>query len=1083
MQNNYLINIFERYTDLKKSNKTDFDHNDLWKIFEYYSCIQLTNEFNTQFYEYDDISPNFKELNKMSRNDTGIDLSNLTDTIVQCKLRNKSLNWKECSTFFGSQIIFDNELNKKIIRWDKLIITRNSDCILAKNLLERKELFHDKPYDKQELIEFCENLILNPPVYPISNEEFKLRDYQLEAIDMINNNSNKLPQTYAIHKSPSQNVIINLPTGTGKNSVVIYSLKDNCKYLILVPRIILMEQLKSEIIKHKPSLKNKIQLIGDGKNTFNTNKNITICVFNSIHLIENHCNQFEKIYIDEAHHINKPIIYEDDDEEYDDEEEIESVENNEDELVNVKNYTKIIKSLSQYNNNVYLSATIDKTENFEYYSQDIRKMIELNYLCDYQIHVPIFKNDITNTNICKHLLKNYRNIIIYCNSRNEGKKINELMNKLQNNSSLYIDCKTPKKQRNENIEKYKSGEIPFLVNVHILVEGFDAPISKGVCFMHLPKNKTTLIQIIGRCLRLHSNKTIANIILPFSSNDDENNICNFLKIMSMNDSRIRQSYENKNTNGYISIEKDDEEDTDIDNEEIEFKYNLIYDSMCILQNGNEIWMKRLDELKEYIDEHNKRPTINDDKRLCSWLSHQLKNYKNKQYIISNEEIYNKWTEFVEEYKQYFITNEEQWYCKLQRVKDFMNENNKRPTENDNKILCLWIRTQLQNYKNKTKIMSNGEIRTKWTEFVEEYKQYFMTNEELWYCNLQQVRDFMNEHNKKLSKSDNKILCLWIRTQLTNYKNKIHIMTNEEIYNEWTNFIEEYKQYFMTNEEQWYSKLQQVRDFMNEHNKRLSKSDNEILFQWISHQLNNYKNKIHIMTNEEIYNEWTNFIEEYKHYMITYEEIWYSSLQQVKDFMNENKKRPSKSNEETKILGNWISTQIQKYKNKTQIMSNEEIYNKWTEFVEEYKEYMMTNEELWYSTLHQVKDFINENNKKPYLNDDKRLCQWISDQIKNYKKKINVMSNEEIYNKWSEFVEEYKEYFISNEEIWYSNLQQVKDFMNENNKRPSKNDDKILSKWLSHQITNYKNKSQIMSNEEIYNKWSEFVEEYKQYFIK
>jgi hypothetical protein len=46
MQNNYLINIFERYTDLKKSDKQDFDHNDLWKI----SCIQLTNEFNTQFY-------------------------------------------------------------------------------------------------------------------------------------------------------------------------------------------------------------------------------------------------------------------------------------------------------------------------------------------------------------------------------------------------------------------------------------------------------------------------------------------------------------------------------------------------------------------------------------------------------------------------------------------------------------------------------------------------------------------------------------------------------------------------------------------------------------------------------------------------------------------------------------------------------------------------------------------------------------------------------------------------------------------------------------------------------------------------
>ena len=31
--NKYIINIFERYTDLKKSNKKELDNNDLWKIF------------------------------------------------------------------------------------------------------------------------------------------------------------------------------------------------------------------------------------------------------------------------------------------------------------------------------------------------------------------------------------------------------------------------------------------------------------------------------------------------------------------------------------------------------------------------------------------------------------------------------------------------------------------------------------------------------------------------------------------------------------------------------------------------------------------------------------------------------------------------------------------------------------------------------------------------------------------------------------------------------------------------------------------------------------------------------------------
>jgi len=63
--NKYLINIYERYNDLKKSHKIEFDNNDLWKIFEYYSCIKLSEEYNKPFYEYNDIDPNFKEVNNM----------------------------------------------------------------------------------------------------------------------------------------------------------------------------------------------------------------------------------------------------------------------------------------------------------------------------------------------------------------------------------------------------------------------------------------------------------------------------------------------------------------------------------------------------------------------------------------------------------------------------------------------------------------------------------------------------------------------------------------------------------------------------------------------------------------------------------------------------------------------------------------------------------------------------------------------------------------------------------------------------------------------------------------------------------
>ena len=71
-----------------------------------------------------------------------------------------------------------------------------------------------------------------------------------------------------------------------------------------------MEQIKTEIIKHRPELENKIQTIGDNNNEYDKTKNITICVYNSVSVIEKYGKSFDKIYIDEAHHINIPEIYE-----------------------------------------------------------------------------------------------------------------------------------------------------------------------------------------------------------------------------------------------------------------------------------------------------------------------------------------------------------------------------------------------------------------------------------------------------------------------------------------------------------------------------------------------------------------------------------------------------------------------------------------------------------------------------------------------------------------------------------------------------------------------------------------------------
>ena len=246
--NLYNIYIYEQYKVIQKANNLS----NLWKIFEWYTCIKLYEIYNRPFYEYNDIDPNYKEINSMSRNDTGIDACDMIDSIVQCKLRKNKLSLSECATFFASQNIFCSKENKTIIKWNNLIIARNKESKLSSNLSNKFKLnmFIDIQFSIDDIILYCENLLLNPPIYPIMDTTFLLRDYQYEAIDNINNNNNK-------------NVIISLPTGCGKNIIIIYSLNINKKYLILVPRIILMEQFKYEIIKHKPEYKHNINCIKD----------------------------------------------------------------------------------------------------------------------------------------------------------------------------------------------------------------------------------------------------------------------------------------------------------------------------------------------------------------------------------------------------------------------------------------------------------------------------------------------------------------------------------------------------------------------------------------------------------------------------------------------------------------------------------------------------------------------------------------------------------------------------------------------------------------------------------------------------
>jgi len=143
----------------------------------------------------------------------------------------------------------------------------------------------------------------------------------------------------------------------------------------------------------------------------------------------------------------------------------------------------------------------------------------------------------------------------------------------------------------------------------------------------------------------------------------------------------------------------------------------------------------LNNVKEYINIYKEKPSSSNDdiniKKLSSWISHQLENYKNNNHNMKDIEIKNLWEEFINNdlYKTYFLSNEEHWKRILSEIKKYINDNKVKPmSSNKNKTIkfyAIWLRTQRKNYLKKEQIMSDVQIYNLWYEFINnsDYSQY------------------------------------------------------------------------------------------------------------------------------------------------------------------------------------------------------------------------------------------------------------------------------------------------------------------------------------------------------------------------
>jgi DNA repair protein RadD len=95
----------------------------------------------------------------------------------------------------------------------------------------------------------------------------------------------------------------------------------------------------------------------------------------------------------------------------------------------------------------------------------------------------------------------------------------EVLESLPSGLSCIVTGKTPKKEREEILQKFKARQLKYLVNVSVLTTGFDAPHVDLIAILRATESVSLLQQIIGRGLRIDDNKDDC-LILDYAENID-----------------------------------------------------------------------------------------------------------------------------------------------------------------------------------------------------------------------------------------------------------------------------------------------------------------------------------------------------------------------------------------------------------------------------------------------------------------------------------------------------------------------------------------------------------------------------------
>jgi hypothetical protein len=160
--------------------------------------------------------------------------------------------------------------------------------------------------------------------------------------------------------------------------------------------------------------------------------------------------------------------------------------------------------------------------------------------------------------------------------------------------------------------------------------------------------------------------------------------------------------------------------------------NFIKENSETFQSKETIWNDNLEDVKSYILQYNKLPSLHHKdavfRSLGQWICDQKRRYKTYQNIMEKENITSKWKEFNKEYSKLLMSAEDTWDYNLCNVREYIVTHNRLPPagskEPHTKRLASFICNQKQNYKNNKSSMKNLNIKAKWEDFTSKYPILF-----------------------------------------------------------------------------------------------------------------------------------------------------------------------------------------------------------------------------------------------------------------------------------------------------------------------------------------------------------------------